>query len=421
MAGMRSSTPRGASAPLRADVGTSNAQTRRHNLSSIITHLHHSGSLTRAELTRRTGLNRSTVGALVTELAEGGLAYETAAPEGGGVGRPSPLVHANRQVAALALNPDVDAIDLGLVGLGGVLHARVRHSTATVPSAAETVRLVKKLLAKLKPSLEKCKVVGIGVAAPGLVQAATGVVRLAPHLDWHDEPLAQMLAEATGYAAFAGNDANLGMIAETVFGAGRGVSDLVYLNGSASGIGAGVLAGGRPLWGARGYAAELGHTLINSKGRRCHCGKSGCLETEVNQLRLQAAMGRAPLSAESLQLRAGSALEVEVRRQLDLLGQAIAGFVSIFNPELVLLGGFLGTLHGAMPSRLQACVARQCFAPAAAGLKIQRVELGENLLMVGAAELAFQPVLADPLGNHDAGDESRGPHGDPDSRTARGT
>lgn len=403
MAERRNSTQLGASASLRADVGTSNAQTRRHNLSSVITHLHHSGSLTRAELTRRTGLNRSTVGALVGELADGGLAYETAAPEGGGVGRPSPLVHANGQVAALALNPDVDAIDLGLVGLGGVLHARARHGTAAVPTAAETVRVVRKLLGKLRPSLEKCEVVGIGVAVPGLVQSETGVVTLAPHLDWHEEPLAQMLAEATGYPAFAGNDANLGMIAETVFGAGRGVSDLVYLNGSASGIGAGVLAGGRPLWGARGYAAELGHTLINSDGRRCHCGKRGCLETEVNLRRLQAALGRAPASAEgmlqAMRARAGSALEVEVRRQLDLLGQAIAGFVSIFNPELVLLGGFLDALHGAMPSRLPACVSRLTFAPAAAGLKIQRVGLGENLLMVGAAELAFQSVLADPIGH----------------------
>jgi predicted NBD/HSP70 family sugar kinase len=99
---------------------------------------------------------------------------------------------------------------------------------------------------------------------------------------------------------------------------------------------------------------------------------------------------------------AGSAIKVEVRRQLDLLGQAIAGFVSTFNPELVLLGGFLGALHDAMPSRLSACVSRLCFAPAAAGLKIQRVALGEDLLMVGAAELAFQSVLADPIGNLNA-------------------
>src|ERR1043165_2120820 len=90
MAGRRSSTQLGASAPLRAEVGTGNAETRQHNLSSVITNLHHSGSLTRAELTRRLGLNRSTVGALVGELAEVGLAYETAAPESGGVGRPSP-------------------------------------------------------------------------------------------------------------------------------------------------------------------------------------------------------------------------------------------------------------------------------------------------------------------------------------------
>jgi predicted NBD/HSP70 family sugar kinase len=403
----RNSTQLGASAPLRADVGTGNAQTRQHNLSAVLTNLHHSGSLTRAELTRRTGLNRSTVGALVGELEQSGLAYETAAPEGGGVGRPSPLVHANGQVAALALNPDVDAIDLGLVGLGGVVLARARHGTATAPTAAATVRLVRKLLEKLQPSLDECKVVGIGAAVPGLVQSETGVVTLAPHLDWHDEPLAQMLTEATGYPACAGNDANLGMIAETVFGAGRGVSDLVYLNGSTSGIGAGVLAGGRPLWGARGYAAELGHTLINSNGRPCHCGKRGCLETEVSLHRLQAALGREPLNAEGMQRAmrggAGSAIKVEVRRQLDLLGQAIAGFVSSFNPEVVLLGGFLGTLHDAMPSRLPACVSRLTFAPAAAGLKIERVELGEKLLMVGAAELAFQPLLADPIGTLEAG------------------
>lgn len=403
MAERRNSPPSGAAAALRADVGTGNAQTRQHNLSSILTNLHHSGPLTRAELTRRMGLNRSTVGALVGELSDADLVYETPAPEGGGVGRPSPLVHANSRIAALALNPDVDAIDLGLVGLGGVLHAKVRHETTTAPTAAASVRVLEKLLEKLRPHVEACQVVAIGAAVPGLVRSETGVVALAPHLDWHDEPLAQMLSEATGYPAFAGNDANLGMIAETVFGAGRNVSDLVYLNGSSSGIGAGVLAGGRPLWGARGYAAELGHTLIDSNGRRCHCGSRGCLETEVNLHRLQAALGHDVPSTEGLQqaLRggAGSAIKVEVRRQLDLLGQAIAGFVATFNPELVLLGGFLGLLHDAMPGRLEASVARLTFAPAAAGLKIRRVALGENLLMVGAAELAFQALLADPIGS----------------------
>ena len=92
----------GLSQPLRAAVGARNEQTRRHNLSAVLTHLHHSGALTRAELTRRTGLNRSTIGALVAELADKRLVHEARDGEHASVGRPSPRVHPNPNIAALA-------------------------------------------------------------------------------------------------------------------------------------------------------------------------------------------------------------------------------------------------------------------------------------------------------------------------------
>jgi predicted NBD/HSP70 family sugar kinase len=386
---------------LRAAVGARNEQTRRHNLSAVLTHLHHSGVLTRADLTRRTGLNRSTIGALVAELADHGLVHESHDDAHASVGRPSPRVHPNPNIAALALNPDVDALIIGIVGLGGVVHRRVRHATAGPPTVAQTVKLVRRLLADLRPELDKYSVVGMGLAIPGLVRGADGRVTLAPHLGWHDEPLAKKIEDTTGYATFAGNDANLGMIAETLFGAGQGVSDLVYLNGSTSGIGAGVLVEGRPLTGARGFAAELGHTLINSTGKACHCGKRGCLETEVNLARLLEVIGERSLDADELDLaltRAnGPALRQEMERQVDLLGEAIAGFISVFDPEVVLLGGFLGSLYGAMPERLRQRVDQLCLAPLAGSVRIERARLRSRLLMVGAAELAFQPLLADPL------------------------
>jgi predicted NBD/HSP70 family sugar kinase len=391
----------GQSLPLRAAVGARNEQTRRHNLSAVLTHLHHSGALTRAELTRRTGLNRSTIGALVAELADNGLVHETHDEAHAGVGRPSPRVHPNPNIAALALNPDVDALIIGVVGLGGVVHRRVRRATSGLPTAAQTVKLLHRLLGELRPELDQYRVVGMGLAIPGLVRAADGRVTLAPHLGWRDEPLAKKIEETTGYATVAGNDANVGMIAETLFGAGQGVSDLVYLNGSTSGIGAGVLVEGRPLTGARGFAAELGHTLINSRGEACHCGKRGCLETEVNLARLLEVIGQTSLDADELDLaltRAeGRALRQEMQRQVDLLGEAIAGFMSVFDPELVLLGGFLGSLHGAMPERLEQRVEQLCLAPLAGSVRIERARLRSRLLMVGAAELAFQPLLADPL------------------------
>lgn len=395
----------GSAAPslsLRAAAGARNEQTRRHNLSALLTHLHHSGALTRAELTRRTGLNRSTIGALVSDLVDSGLVHETSDDEHAGVGRPSPRVHPNPNIAALALNPDVDALIIGVVGLGGVVHRRVRHATSSPPTAAQAVKLVRRLLADLQPELSRFSVVGMGLAIPGLVRAADGRVELAPHLDWRDEPLAEKIASITGYSTFAGNDANVGMIAETLFGAGQGVSHLVYLNGSTSGIGAGVLVEGRPLSGARGFAAELGHTLISSGGEPCHCGKRGCLETEVNLARLLQVMGQSSLDAEELELAltqaTDRALRQEIRRQVDLLGEAIAGFMSVFDPELVLLGGFLGSLYEAMPDRLRQRVEQRCLAPLAGNIRIERARLRSRLLMVGAAELAFQPLLADPLG-----------------------
>jgi predicted NBD/HSP70 family sugar kinase len=391
----------GPSTPLRAAVGARNEQTRRHNLSAVLTHLHHSGALTRAELTRRTGLNRSTIGALVAELADNELVHEARNDEHASVGRPSPRVHPNPNIVALALNPDVDALIIGVVGLGGVVHRRVRHAVSVPPTAAQTVKLVRQLLAQLRPELDPYSVVGMGLAIPGLVRASDGQVTWAPHLGWRDEPLAKKIEDTTGYATFAGNDANVGMIAETLFGAGQGVSALVYLNGSTSGIGAGVLVEGRPLAGARGFAAELGHTLINSRGEACHCGKRGCLETEVNVARLLEVIGQGSLDADELDLAltraTGHALRKEMGRQLDLLGEAIAGFMSAFDPEMVLLGGFLGSLYEAMPERLRERVEQLCFAPPAGSVRIERARLRSRLLMVGAAELAFQPLLADPL------------------------
>jgi predicted NBD/HSP70 family sugar kinase len=438
-----------ASRPLSAGVGNSNDQTRRHNLSTILTMLHHGGAQTRAQLTRQSGLNRSTIGALVTELSELGLAYETDPADSGLVGRPSPIVHANEKVVAITVNPDVDAITIGVVGLGAELHKRIRFETASVPTVREAVNVVSAVLAGMRSELDaQFRVVGVGIAIPGLVNSDDGTVLLAPHLGWHDEAVAEPISAALGYPARAANDAGLATVAESLFGSGRGVNDLVYLNGSASGIGGGVLAGGSMLRGAQGFAGELGHTLVNSSGIRCHCGKVGCLETEVNLGRLLAVLGRdslgldeldallvpdaagsasggddasiaptrAPVGGEVVRTGPGEAtvdgagsgaavaaglapeVQAEVDRQLDVLALAIGNFISVFNPESFVLGGFLGSLYGANPERLRAAVKDVTLGTLGDSVRIDRAQLRSRLLTIGAAELAFSDLLADPAG-----------------------
>lgn len=376
---------------------------RRGNLSLILGMLHRQGPLSRAQLTRQSGLNRSTVSALVAELSDLGLAYETEAPAVGRAGRPSPLVHANEKVAAVAINPDVDAVTVGLVGLGGQVHRRVRYEAAALPSVADTVNISRAIMEGMQADLDAMdRLTGIGLAVPGLVRSADGHVLVAPHLQWTDEPLAAAVEQGLSFAVQAGNDATLGSLAESIYGAAVGVSNVVYLNGSASGIGGGVITGGTPLRGTAGFAGELGHTLVKSDGGTCHCGRSGCLDAEVRLERLLEPLGLQRADQDELErAMAGNTsrvLQDEVERQIDLLAVALTNFVNIFNPEMIVLGGFLGSIFSRDPDRLTAAVAGKTIGGLGSEVRIKRALLGSELLLVGAAELAFAELLANPAG-----------------------
>ena len=385
------------------------ASTRRSNLSRLLTSVHRGGPSSRAALTRQTGLNRSTIAGLVAELAGAGLVSEGVAESARSVGRPSPLVIAESSVAALTVNPDIDAVTLGLVGLGGVVHKRVRYPTGGSLTADEAVNLVDALVAGMRSELDdRFSVLGIGVAVPGLVERSTGTVTLAPHLRWRGEPFAARLTEATGYRCIVANDARTALVAEGLFGAGRGREEFVYLNGSASGIGGGIVTDGRPVLGRHGYAGEFGHRVVHPGGLPCHCGRIGCLETGVRRDRLLTAVGLDDVAAEQLPQALTEALaegltgkrSAEVRAELDRqvgwLAQGLSDVVTALDPEAVVLGGFLATLANASGGRLQELVRSTGFAALSGDIEVVAAELGTDLLTIGAAELIFADLLADP-------------------------
>jgi predicted NBD/HSP70 family sugar kinase len=381
--------------------GRGNSDVRRHNLSLVLRLVHQSRGVPRSQLTRSTGLNRSTIAALVGELVERELLVEAEPDASNQVGRPSPLALPGPRAIAFAVNPEIDAITVGVVGLGATVLRRVRRPLPSSPTVARAVAVTAEIVAELRRDFgEGHTLLGIGAAIPGLVRASDGVVRLAPHLHWVDEPFAAELERATGLPVFAANDANLGTRAESIFGAGRGVADLVYLNGGASGIGGGIISSGRALTGVEGYAGEFGHTLVATGGERCHCGAVGCLETEVRRDRLVALTGLADADSDELEsaLLGASSSDVrsEVLRQLDFLGVALRNAVNILNPSTIVLGGFLGSLYAVAPERLDELLASQPLRASSELVSVVRSELGANRLMIGAAELAFASVLEDP-------------------------
>jgi predicted NBD/HSP70 family sugar kinase len=381
---------------------------RRRNLSSILGIVHRRGSVSRSALTRETGLNRSTVAALVGELCSLGLLLESDPDATNAVGRPSPRVAPDPRCVAIAVNPEVDAISVGVVGLSGAVVHRVRHEVDHAVAPAEAAAIIAGIVDTLaRDILVDRTVVAIGIAVPGLVRASDGLVRWAPHLEWFDEPFAELVAAATGHRVVAGNDASLGALAEHAFGVGRhsDVADLVYLNGGASGIGGGVIANGRPLGGIGGYAGEFGQNRVGIDADADRLSPDGVLENEVSRARLLRAVGLA--AADEQQLAAAllastdPAVHAEIERQARILSVALSNAVNVLNPQLVVLGGFLAAVHSYDPDGLARLVAQQSVAASFEGVRIVNAALGADLLMIGAAEAAFAPLLADPAGGRD--------------------
>jgi predicted NBD/HSP70 family sugar kinase len=243
---------------------------------------------------------------------------------------------------------------------------------------------------------------GIGVAVPGAVRMSDGLVRFAPNLGWIEEPFTELLAARLGLPVSTGNDANLGVMAEHVRGAAVGYSEVAYLNASV-GIGGGFLVGGVPLTGANGYAGEVGHMQVDSVGPVCRCGAIGCWEMKVGENVLLRLAGRLPgggpsavaeviAAARDGEARAASA----VGEVADWCGVGIRGIVNLFNPEIVVLGGCLGQVWRASETRVDEAMRRSTLVSPRGEVVIRSARLEDESPLIGAAELAFAPVLDHP-------------------------
>ena len=389
------------------EIGQRSETVRRANLGAIVRELHAHGALSRSELVARTGLTRSAIRSLVGELVHAGLAAEGPATRLGTPGRPSPVVRlVAGSAVVVALDIAVDSLAAAIVGLGGRTLARVRIERSREHSsvdeiAADLTGLARTVLGR-RPAAEP--VVGIGVAVVGVVRRSDGVVSMAPNLGWRDIPLGDRLARALDLSVpiSVANEADLGTLAELRRGVAVGADDLVYISGEV-GVGGGVIVGGRPLTGVAGYAGEVGHMPVNPEGAPCRCGSVGCWETEVGEdaLLVRAGLmpggGRAAVDAVLREAAAGSATAQAALDHVGTwLGLGLASLVNLLNPQLIVLGGRFGRMYPFVTRALHAELDRRTLPAARSLVTVIPTSLGVDAPLLGAAELALEPLLADP-------------------------
>jgi len=417
---------------------------RRHNLSQVLHQIHRHGEMSRAELTTSLGLNRSTIGDLVGDLVRRGMVDEHVPGGGEKAGRPSHVVAPRPDGPyVLAVEVEVERIVSAAVGLGGRVHLR-RETSAVEPGPDAVVdRIVQdaRLLATRMPA--DAAPIGVGVSVPGTIQRADGLVVHAPNLRWRNVPLRALLAaELPGLSVRVGNNADLGALAEHQRGAARQLRDVIYLGGSV-GVGGGVIVDGAQLHGAKGYAGEIGHIMLNPDGPPCHCGSNGCVETYIGEHALLREAGvAAPLrgrrgvggegsrsapSGESGGSAAGesggcAAVESDgeaavggsaavgavlaaaergeepaagaVARVAVDLGRTIAILINVFNPEAVIVGDTLAEVLRIERTRVEGEVARRAVVESCRAATLITPALGRDASLIGAGELAFEHVIA---------------------------
>jgi predicted NBD/HSP70 family sugar kinase len=374
---------------------------RAQNRGRVIGVLRAAGPVSRADIARRTGLSRSTISSLVADLQAVGVVTEVDGD------RPAPSEQGGRPPVLIALDNSAGAA----VGVDfGHRHLRVAVSDLGHRILAEAAveldvdhdakqgldsaaRLVEQVLAEADVSRDR--VIGVGMGLPGPIDRRTGMVGASALLPgWIGIRAAEELRGRLDLDVAVDNDANLGGLAEWMWGAGQGSGLLAYIK-AATGIGSGLVLGGRPYGGASGTAGEIGHTTIVSGGPVCACGNRGCLEMVAGGPAILELLR--PRGDSGLTLRHVVRLAVEgdpgcqrvVADAGRSIGIAVANLCNLINPELIVVGGELSLAGDLLLDPMREVVWRSAIRSAAETTRIVPGVLGERAELLGALALVL--------------------------------
>jgi predicted NBD/HSP70 family sugar kinase len=379
---------------------------RERNRARVIDALRRLSLTSRSELARATGLSRTTVGLVVSDLQAKGLVVEqTASDRQTGRGRPPVLLRLDPSAGvAVGIDFDHDRVRVALADLSSTVLGEDLAYIDVDHSAADAIEAAVEMVAALREAagVDESQLVGAGVGLPGPVHRTGNVGSPEILPGWAGLPARETLARRLRLAVEIDNDANLGALAEVSFGAGRGLSDVIYVR-LGSGVGAGLVIGGKLHHGAAGLAGEIGHVQVRPDGVVCRCGNRGCLETIAAEGALRALLGPAVghdvTRREILELvTAGDLGATRVVNDAGrAVGRVLADLCNAFNPQAVVVGGELSEAGDPLLGGIRETIDRYALPAAAKAVEVIHGQLGERAEVLGALALVTQS--ADALGS----------------------
>ncbi|HWH12791.1 MAG TPA: ROK family transcriptional regulator [Solirubrobacteraceae bacterium] len=387
--------------------GGSLASLRELNRQRIVDALGQLGIASRADVARRTGLSATTVSTLVAELEDAGLVRQVddapTSPASSRAGRPARSIRLVR-AAGVAVGVEFSEQRVRVVACDRA-HQVLAEGSREMPEAYDAREgmdqaaiLVEEVLCRERIAADE--LIGVGLGLPGPIHVSSGKVGLSAILPgWVGLTVADEMSSRLGVPVHVDNDANLAALAELRWGAGRGHETLVYLKVS-TGIGAGLVIGGRLFRGVGGTAGEIGHVMVDEHGPICRCGSRGCLETAAGARAivdlLKPSFGR-DLTIEGVLERAQQG-DPACRRAITAagfrLGDCLANVCNTLNPSLIVVGGALAAARNLVLDPLRTAVHRRAIPSAADDVEIVASELGDRAELLGAVALVLHETEA---------------------------
>jgi predicted NBD/HSP70 family sugar kinase len=371
---------------------TSPADLRQSNRERLLHLLRSHGAMTQAQLARASGLSPATVSSIARELREEGWVDDV-----GTGGKRTALSLSRTAGVAVGIDFDHSHVRVAIADLAHTVLAEASEPLDVDHEAEEGIGLAGKLVRELlhDVGVSPDRVTGVGMGVPGPLRRDTGQIGDSAILPgWIGARPEAMMSEELGLDVRVGNDANLGALAEIVWGAGRGCSELLYVK-VASGVGAGLVLNGRLYEGHAGTAGEIGHVTVDESGPVCRCGNRGCLEVYAGAEAVLDPLRRRHGASITLRQVIALAQEGDLGCQRVIadagrsLGLAIAGTCNLLAPERVIVGGELAAAGEILLDPLRTVAQRAAIASLRATPVLQGV-LGERAEVLGAVALVLR-------------------------------
>ncbi len=393
---------------------------RQQNLSGIMHHLYEKAPISRIALARLTGLNKTTVSSLISELLDNRFVIEIGNGAAKGSGRRTVLLDINPARGCI-VSAEVGADFISVICANFAAEIIWRHREGHAITARRevilkrAVRILQKAVAA--GTAEGAALLGLSLAVPGLVDRESGTLLFAPNLGWSDVPLKAMLAQSFQTMILVENEATQAALGEQYFGVAEGCDEVLYISAGV-GLGGGLVLGGRIYSGSAGFASEFGHMTMEPDGELCSCGNRGCWETQVSQaalfrnIRQAIAKGAASRLKTMIRKNAGQltvemvvaaargndAVALKALRKVGRhLGIGIASLINALNPRLVVFGGILSLAGDFLLPVVNEELQHRALRWNQAAVRVVIAKYGSDASVMGGIAKVCQAVLTNPL------------------------